>query len=199
MRLVLSLAILTACGGSDVRTYTLDELPVLEWTSGIPVHGDGKLVVSNSLVAPRDWSTVKGHATFTCNGCTLGDDRTKVLPDLVPGGVQVPPIALDRVDARADFADGRMHLSSTWRSGELELDAEINGVLAERADDTQLDGCIRLRALDTRDPKLRSVIEAMIGGPAPDGSHVVTLGGTLGAMTIKPEVCDIERYRSSAR
>lgn len=202
MRLALSLAVLTACGGSGDRTYSLDELPVLEWTSGIPVHGNGKLVVSSSLVAPRDWSTVKGHAIFTCDDCTLGDDRAHVLPDLAPGGVEIGRIALGRVDARADFADGRMHLSSALRSDDFELDAEVDAVLAQNTRDTRLDGCIRFRALDalkTRDPKLYSLVETMTGNPSEDGLFAITISGTLGAIRAAFHDCDLERYRSSAR
>jgi len=187
-RLATSLALLAACGArSDERSYSLEELPVREWTLGLPVSGNGRLVVTSSLVAPSDWSVVKGHATFTCDGCTLGDDTTQMQLPLPPNtwignAIDFGHLTLDTVGARADFGDGRMHFESYWRSPELELDARVDGELHETAGETQVVGCVRFRpteALERRDPKLYA-IATTTGAPRDEaGWFFIQLEGSL--------------------
>lgn len=44
---------------------------------GLPVAGNGWLAVSESLVAPAEWSSLRGHATFSCEGCTTSSLRVR--------------------------------------------------------------------------------------------------------------------------
>src|SRR5262249_20226948 len=134
------------------------------WTMGLPVSGDGKLVVSTSLVDPRDWSKVDGHATFSCDDCTLGDDATPLRfrePIWDTDRIDFSHLALDGVQATAEFADGRVHLTSRWRSDEFELDARIDGELGVTSGETKLAGCVRFRPTEEllrRRPKMYAVV-----------------------------------------
>lgn len=183
----MSVALLASCGArTDVRSYSLDQLPVREWTLGLPVSGDGKLVVTSSLIAPSDWAAVTGHATFTCDGCTLGDDTTQLLLPVPPNtwtgdAIDFGHLTLDTVSARAEFADGRMHLVSHWSSPELELDARVEGELHKTAADTQVMGCVRFRptdVLERRDPRLYA-IATTTGAPRDEaGWYFIKLEGS---------------------
>ncbi|HEY5944077.1 MAG TPA: hypothetical protein VIV40_01235 [Kofleriaceae bacterium] len=194
---VAAVLLVVGCSGRSDRVYPLDDLPVRDWTLGLPVSGDGKLVVSRSLVDPRDWSTVTGHAVFTCNGCTLGDDHTAMKidnpwADDPSTGVDFGHLTFDTVNARADFANGRMRLDAQWRSQDFELDATIDGVLAKTAGETTLDGCVRFRpteALRVRDPKLYAVVSVTGASTDDDGWYNIKIGGTLGEMKSLGAVC----------
>ncbi len=159
MRLFSILTLLVACSNPSERVYALDELNVQRFTLGLPVRGDGKLVVSASLIAPADWSTVRGHAMFSCDDCTLGDDRTPLRDFLWAGpeGIPFGHVTFDSVYGRADFADGRLNVRSEWRSPDLEVEGKVDGTLAKQEDDIELIGCVKFRptqALLERDPKL---------------------------------------------
>jgi hypothetical protein len=182
MRMVIALTALCAC--SSDRTYALGELDAKHYTFGLPVTGTGKLVVSESLVAPDDWSTVHGVAAFGCDDCVLGDDRTGV-GDLFGFGSDIPfgHIAFDSVYGRAELADGKLSVRVEWRSADLDLVASIDGTLAKRADDIQLHGCVTWRpaaALRERDPKLYALF-SVLGAPVDDaGWFHVEVQGTVG-------------------
>src|SRR5262249_13842638 len=148
------------CGEpAEPRIYTLDALPVTEWTLGLPVHGDGKLLVALFPREITDWSRATGFVTFTCDRCTLGDDTSKL--GVLDEHVDFGHIAFDTVRARADFADGRMHLVVRWRSADMTLDADVNGTLSRDAADIALDGCVSFVPTDAllkRDPKTHAVL-----------------------------------------
>lgn len=182
-------------GSEPRRTYTLAELPVREWTAGLPVTGNGTLVVELTPASPTDWSTVRGRVDFICDGCTLGDDRSKLQVDTGFGaGVDFGHLTFDSVRARARFADGRVRLVTRWRSPELALDAEVGGTLAPASNDVAIAGCVQFRvadALATRDPKLHAVLTST-GAPRDEhGNYFIKLAGTLGAMRRMGAVCSV--------
>jgi hypothetical protein len=192
---IIWLVVLAACSSRSERSYGLDDLPVTAWTAGLPVTGDGKLVVALSPAEPTDWSVVTGHVTFTCDGCTLGDDRAQLQIEFWDSkGVDFGHLTFDTVRARADFAGGRVRVTAEWRSPELELDAVVHGELAPAAADTRLDGCVRFRptdALRQRDVKLHALV-SITGAPADDaGRFFITLDGTLGEMRRLGKICEL--------
>ena len=187
-----ALVFLAACGTSE-HVFTLDELPVTEWTGGLPVDGDGRLLV---WLARTDWSDAVGFVRFRCEDCMLGDARTKLA---VPGfdtGIEFGRLSLGDVRAALDFGDGRVKLTTTWRSSDFELDATITGLLSSRAEDISLDGCIVFRPTGTlleHDPKghaLASLTGAPIGE---DGRYTIRISGTLGEMRRLGQICHLDR------
>ena len=191
----LALIALAACGGDADRVYWLDELPTREWTAGLPVSGDGKLVVSKSLLGVRDWSTARGRAIFSCVDCTLGDDRTnldvKIFDD---AGMPFSHLTLDTVSARADFADGRMVLTAQWRSPEFELDAHVTAVLAKTPHDSVVSGCVKFRPTERlleRDPRLFA-LSSITGAPLDDaGVYSIRLEGPYGRIRLLGRDCQL--------
>jgi hypothetical protein len=195
------LVALAACASppapTTVRTYELADLPVTEWTAGLPARGDGRLEVGLTAIAPADWRTVTGTVDFRCDGCTLGDDVAELqvaAPMDLGTGIYFGHLTFDTVRAHADFAGGSVRVTAQLRSPDLVLDADVRGTLAQRAADTVLDGCVRLRltdALARRDPKLHAVF-TMTGAPqASDGTYVIAIGGTLDAPKYLPRACTI--------
>ena len=176
---------------SPLQIYSLDELPVEDWTGGLPVRGDGKLLVA--LSQRGDWSAARGVVGFTCDDCTLGDDRAKLdLGDF--GAVEFQHLTFDTVRMRAEFRDGLVRVTSQWRSRDMTLDADIDGVLAPRAEDIELAGCVVFRptdALRERDPRMHSLL-SVTGAPSDDdGQFYIRLSGTLGAMRRRGEICEL--------
>lgn len=191
----------TACSQpSNTRTYELDDLPVTEWTAGLPVNGDGRLVTKLLPPEPIDWSRVTGSAVFTCDGCTLGDDETPLrisswITD-APDGIYFSHLTFDTVRARADFAEGRVRFTSQWHSSEVVLDAEVHGELAPRAADTRLDGCVVFRPLDAllrRDPRMHALLSMTGASTDEHGDFTIKLEGTLGDMRRFAKPCSVER------
>ncbi len=186
MRSLLLLAI-AACG-HRATTYDLDDLPVTAWTAGLPVRGDGQLLVTLVPLHPSDWSHVTGTVDFACDGCTLGDDRAKLdIPswDGDDRGVPFGHLTFDTVRAHAAFAGGHVHLTSHWRSSEFVLDADVSGTLAPAADDIEISGCVAFRVLEPlrrRDPKLHALL-SITGAPIDErGTYHIKLAGTLGKL-----------------
>jgi hypothetical protein len=181
-RFVLLAALVACSSPSRERTYALDELDVQRFTLGLPVDGDGKLVVSESLVAVTDWSAARGHATFDCDGCTLGDDRATV-PGFWGSDVPFGHVTFDTVAARVDFADGRMHATSQWHSPDFELVGKLDGTLAKQNDDIELQGCIKFRPTDellARDPKLYAVFSTTGAERDNAGWFAIAIEGRIG-------------------
>jgi hypothetical protein len=171
--------------------YQLEELPVRDWTLGLPVYGDGTLRVSKSLVGIDDWSKVKGHAIFNCDGCTLGNGRTPMHIEGL-GDADFTSITFDEVDARADFADGHMHLVSSWRSDALELDARVDATLAKTVADSQVDGCVIFRPTEDlleRDPKMYALISTTGAERDEAGWFMIKLSGPFGSMKRQAQTC----------
>jgi hypothetical protein len=193
MRLPLVLAV-AACGPSpQPQIYTLASLPIEEWTLGLPVHGDGRLVV---VLFPRhitDWSRATGFVDFKCDRCTLGDDKAKMHVEGF-GDAEFGHITFDSVRARADFADGRVHLVVRWRSPDMTLDADVKGTLAPAPEDIALDGCVVFAPTDAllrRDPKTHAVV-SLTGAPLrEDGRYTIRIEGTLGKMRKLAQLCDV--------
>lgn len=188
----LPFLLFAAC--SSERVYTLDDLPIETWTAGLPVTGDGRLDVWLAPAHPHDWSRAVGFVRFRCDGCTLGDDRTPFGFPLFddPHGIYFGHITFDRVRAALAFADGRMTLTSSWRSPDLELDARITGVLAPRAGDIALAGCIVFRPTDAllaRDARTHAAI-ATTGAPIDaEGRYTIRIDGTVGRMRKLGQAC----------
>ena len=180
---------LAACSPA-VRVYELDELPVEEWTAGLPVRGDGTLVVA--LPRPGDWSRAAGIVAFSCDGCTLGDDRTKAtLPYF--GRVDFGHLTFTTAQAHVTFRDGRVRFVAQLRSPDVTFDADVDGVLAARAEHTELAGCIRFAVHDTlleRDPRTHALL-SVTGAPRVDGHYYIRVRGTVGAMRLLGEVCTL--------
>jgi hypothetical protein len=177
------LVVLVAC--NTPRIYMLDELPVEEWTGGLPVRGDGVLVTD--YVPGYD-----GFAEFRCNHCTLGNDRTRLdLGDNYFDGAEFGHILFDSVVASVTFENNAMHFESEWRSQEVTLDAVIDGVFTHDRE-LSLDGCIRFAlhdALLSRDAKMHSLL-SITGAPRDDGGrYTIKIGGTLDAMKRLGQIC----------
>jgi len=70
------LVLLCACNAPLV-VEDVSDLPIREWTLGLPVTGEGYLL---GVIAREgnDWSTARGGAFFICHDCTLGNDKTKL-------------------------------------------------------------------------------------------------------------------------
>ena len=195
MRLAFACVLLAAC--TQEHYYAIDELPVTEWTSGLPLAGDGHMTVWIAR-PPNDWSKAVGFVRFRCTDCKLGDDEAQIHVPMLgdDSGVEFGHIAIDKLTADADFADGRMKLDVEARSDDFALEARIDGILAPRADDIELDGCIVFRpteALRERAPKTHDVI-SLTGAPLhTDHMFHITIGGTLGNMRRLGQVCSLVR------
>lgn len=189
--------VLAGCGGSGgtaapsttpgARTYKLADLAVTSWTLGLPLTGDGR-IESTLPDAPADWSAVSGRAEFVCDGCTLGDDHTRMrgfgVPFLDQDGVEFGHLTFATMRGVAEFSGGRVKVTATARSPEIEIAATVDGELAPRAAETKLHGCVTFRptdALRARAPKLYDVA-TMTGAVARDGVFEIAIGGTLGAI-----------------
>jgi len=189
-----ALVLLAAC--TQDRVYALDELPVRDWTAGLPVTGDGRLLAWLAPSRPRAWSNVVGFVRFRCDGCTLGDDHAQLKLAMLEDRIYFGHITFDTVRASADFGDGRVQLSSAWRSPDFELDARVDGILAPRAADIVLDGCVVFRptaALLARDPKTHAVISATGAPLGPNDTYSIKIAGTLGEMRRLGQVCTVAR------
>src|SRR6185436_922681 len=70
------LVLLCACNAPLV-VEDVSDLPIREWTLGLPVTGECYLL---GVIARdgNDWSTARGGAFFICHDCTLGNDKTKL-------------------------------------------------------------------------------------------------------------------------
>ena len=187
----LALLCLAAC--TQEHYYALDDLPVTEWTAGLPVSGDGRLVV---WLAGHDWSNTVGFVRFRCGDCTLGDARTRMELEMYGHPVDFGRLALGDVEADLDFADGHVTMTTRWRSPDFELDAYVRGTLARRAEDILLDGCITFRPTDAllaHDPRMHTLV-SVTGAPLrSDGGYAIKLDGTLGNMRRLAEVCWLPR------
>jgi hypothetical protein len=185
--------LLAACSSPPEHIFTLDDLPVREWTSGLPVSGDGRLIV---FLAGEDWASTVGYVRFRCDGCTLGDDHAQLKLEMFEDGIDFGHITFDTVRASLDFADGRLRMTTQWRSRDMELDAKIDGVLTPRANDIALDGCITFRptpALLARDPKMHAIISTTGAPLGPDDRYAIKIEGPLGKMRRLGQVCDLAR------
>jgi hypothetical protein len=192
MRSLLLLAAAGCSSGSSERVYSLDELPVREWTLGLPVSGDGTLRVSKSLLAVDDWSQAKGHAVFNCDGCELGDNYARMQLGEPFDDIPFSYLTFDELSARADFGDGHMHLTSRWRSPDFELDGRVDATLAKTAADSRLDGCVVFRPTDVlreRDPKLHALVAVTGANTNEAGWFMIAIGGTLGDMKALARTC----------
>src|SRR5689334_12894974 len=195
MRFVAFIPVLVACSSSSSeRVYSLEDLE-LEKFIGLPVSGDGRLVVSKSLISPTNWSNVRGHATFVCEGCALGDDHT-TLKDFVwapPEGLQFGHLALGEIDGRADFGDGHVKARMSVRSEDLEIVVRVDGVLANRKEDVTLNGCIQFRpadALRERDPRMHALL-SVTGAESDDaGWFYISLEGPVGELRRYAKRCE---------
>ena len=185
----LALVFVAAC--TQEHYYALDDLPVTEWTAGLPVSGDGRLVV---WLAGRDWSNTVGFVRFRCDDCTLGDGHTDMAFDRYGQPIDFGRLALGDVRGALDFADGHVTLTTRWRSRDFELDAYVRGTLAPRAADIALDGCVVFRptpALLAHDPRMHA-LASVTGAPLdPQGRFTIELAGTLGKMRMLGEVCTL--------
>jgi hypothetical protein len=189
-----------ACSSSaPERTYWLDDLH-LDKAIGLPVTGDGKLVVSRSLIDPSDWSNVTGHATFLCEDCAIGDDRATLHLDdwywSMPGGADlyVGRLAFPAIEARADVTAGRVHATATTTSPDVEIAIRIDGTLAKTIADSDLNGCIRFRptaALQARDPKLYSLLNMTGASQDAQGWFHIALEGRAGSLKRLAKPCAI--------
>jgi hypothetical protein len=191
-RALAFMVVLAGC--TDEHVYPLDELPVEEWTGGLPIEGDGRLLV---WLARTDWSNAVGFVRFRCDDCRLGDGVAKMTVAGFDQGIEFPGIELGSVYAALDFADGTVKMTTTWRSDSFVLDGEITGKLAARAEDIELAGCVRFRATDalrTQDPIMYSIV-TLTGAPQDGDMFSVKLEGTLGKMRRLGQVCSIEQVR----
>ena len=187
----IALVLLAAC--TQEHYYAIDDLPVTEWTAGLPVSGDGRLVV---WLAGKDWSNTVGFVRFRCDDCMLGDDRAQMKIEQVEDPFDFGRLALGDVRADLDFAGGHVTMTTQWRSADFELDAHVLGTLAPRAEDIVLEGCITFRptaALLAHDPKMHA-LASITGAPLDaDGRFAIKLAGTLGKMRKLGEVCSVVR------
>jgi hypothetical protein len=195
------LMMLGAC--RDEHVFPLDELPVEAWTGGLPIEGDGRLLVWLAH-AQNDWSNAVGFVRFRCEDCRLGDGLAKMR---VPGydeGMVFPGIELGSVYAALDFAEGEVNLTTTWRSGDFVLEAKVIGKLAKRAEDIALEGCVRFgptAGLRERDPRMHAIVvttgASQIEGEREKEHEVfaIEIGGTLGTMRRLGKVCSLEQVR----
>ncbi|HEY4182153.1 MAG TPA: hypothetical protein VGM90_35160 [Kofleriaceae bacterium] len=179
---------------STAKTYSLAELPVTEWTGGLPVSGHGTLVVDLAPQQPTDWSTATGRVDFTCDGCRLGDDATKIATGtsknartnaFAGDGIWFGHLDFTVAKAHVDFAAGKVHVTVQLRSPDLVLDSSVTGTLAPAAADIAIDGCIAFHPtneLSTRDPKTYAVISTTGASLDESGNYTIQLAGTVGAM-----------------
>jgi hypothetical protein len=192
-RLIAALA-LAACGSHDNRhVYALIDLPIDRWTAGLPLDG-GTLTVDLSQDPEHvaDWSRVTGVALLACHDCRLGDDQTAI-HDVGPlgGDLAFGHVTIDDATARADFRDGRVHVTGAMH-GDVEVQLTVDGKLAARGADTILTGCLafapseRLRA---RDEKLYDAA-LLLGAPrGADGRYTIAISGTLGSLRMMGQAC----------
>jgi hypothetical protein len=184
--------LLAACGPPE-HVFTLDDLPVKEWTAGLPVSGDGRLLV---WLAGADWPSTVGFVRFRCDGCTLGDDETKMKLAMFEDGIDFGHITFDTVRADIDFADGKFELTTNWRSPDFELDATVDGTLAPRAEDIAFEGCIVFRALPpllARDPKTHAIVSTTGAPIGADGRYMIRISGAVRNMRRLGQVCEPRR------
>ena len=191
MRTLAMLAALIACGSPTERSYTLGELDLARYTFGLPVTGDGTLVVSTSLIKPRDWSTATGQVRLSCDSCTLGDDHAPARGIMYgpPGTtVEFGHLTFDSVEARADITDGHIAGHARLRSPDLELDAKVGGTFV------RLDVCVRYRPTDAllaRDRRLHALLSMLGVERADDGWFYITVDGAASDVRARSLRCEV--------
>jgi hypothetical protein len=78
----------------------------------------------------------------------------------------------------------------------MTLDADIRGVLAPKAEDIALEGCIVFgptKELLQRDPKLHALISTTGAPVRDDGEFTIKIEGTLGKMRKLGQVCAVPK------
>jgi hypothetical protein len=182
------LAVLAACKSHAPQFQPVDREVVARWTGGLPISGDlrSKVDLSVDPAQPvEDWSKVTGRVELACEHCVIGDDRTKLSMGGLVGDLELGHIDLGKIAANATFADGKVHIVGSVSSPESEVHVRVDGKLAKRAEDTQIDGCVRFRPLDPlrqRDPKAFDVMLITGAERRADGLFAIKLAGKLGEM-----------------
>lgn len=196
------LVVASACGNAardrSQRRYDISSLPVHEWTRGLPVRGDGTITIAITPTDPTDWRTATGVIDVGCDGCTLGDDRTRVLiPELTDEGsegVEFGHITFTTVRAHVELRQGHMLATARLRSPDVELDLEVRGTMQPTVLETALDGCVHFRptdALRQRDYRTHSVLSLTGANLNASGWYTIEINGTLGAMRRYAKPCTL--------
>jgi hypothetical protein len=127
-----------------------------------------------------------------CEGCELGDNYAQMQLGEPIGNVPFSYLRLDEVTARADFADGHMHLVSRWRSSDFELDARVDATLEKRAADSRIEGCVVFRPTEgllERDPKMYALISTTGADKNDAGWFTIGIEGPYGDMRRLAKSC----------
>ena len=193
----LAFVLLAAC--TQEHYFAVEDIDVGDWTLGLPLHGDGRMIVWIAH-PPNDWRHAVGFVRFRCEDCALGDDHTDLdLPNPLFGAsdrVEFSHLVLGTVTGDADFAGGTMQLDVHAKSSDFELDARVDADLSKRSEDIRIDGCVKFRsttALMERDPRMAAIVSTTGAPLGPDERYYITLGGTLGNMRRLGRVCSLVR------
>ncbi len=179
------------------REVPLQQMPIVaEVMSGLPMSGLANITVD--VTVPKvdgkaRYRQATGSFAFACpTGCTLGNDRAKlVLRDL--GEIDVGHVTFDRIDARAELADGHVKLTR-WElvSKDLVFNASLRIELADVLADSTLDGCMWFKpapGLLERDPKTHALISTTGATADADGFFQIKIGGRIGARKYLAQQC----------
>lgn len=186
--------------GMDLAVTTdslpLGKLPWIATAVGLPI--EGKLDAEIELSVPKmKWSDTDGRVALSCPGCTIGDGKSEINltpqrgryrgKDIYESGIPVPPLSLGNLKVLLTVEDG---VAETERfggesdDGRLYIDVKIR--LGDPFAKSRLSGCLEYKISESLEKKGKVAKEFYTATMVmqsqtrrPDGSHAMTLGGTV--------------------
>lgn len=178
------------------ESLPLGQLPWIAAAVGIPI--DGKLDANIELDVPgMKWSEADGKVMLSCPSCTIGDGETEIEltpqrgryrgKDIYDSGIPVPRLSLGNLKVELLVEDGvakTERFGGESEDGRLYIDAEIR--LSDQLERSRLSGCLEYKLTESLKDKGKVAEEFFTAAMVmqsrtrkPDGSHAITLGGTL--------------------
>ncbi|MEO9187821.1 MAG: type II secretion system protein GspN [Kofleriaceae bacterium] len=175
----------------------LQDLPIVARVmSGLPMSGLADLAID--LTVPKSagvphYREATGSIALSCpTGCTLGDGHTRLA---VGGteGLDFGQLVIDKLDVRAEVSGGHVAITK-WElaSKDLAFDARLRIDLADRLEDSTLDGCLWFKpdpALIAREPKTLAVLQTTGATAGTDGYFEIKVGGRIGERKLLAQAC----------
>jgi type II secretion system protein N len=186
------------------RDVPLEEMPIVtRLLRGLPMSGLADVEID--LEVPKhggvpQYRRARGSIAVRCATCAVGDGTAKLkLPDM--DGIPFGQLELGRFEAWGDVTDGKVDITK-WeiKSPDLMLEARLHIDLADKLEDSRLDGCVRFHPtplLLRRDPKTYALLTLTGASLDPDGLYTIKIEGTIGDRKYVAKACRVTGSPSS--